>query len=265
MSNTTFTDPAWTEHFQNAGYSDFDSWWNAETNLVEAGNFRGADANSSWSHVSRLELPDGRVVYLKRQQNHYPNNTLLKLLRTPTFEIEWKNYLAYKKAGVPTLNIVYFSSRKQGGNRQCIIVSEELDGMVPVYDLIQHFKQHGWPKREQRLAILGAVVKVIRQLHDAGMIHNALYDRHIYLNTPIEEGRILWPGELEACLIDLERTKFPGKNSPKLISHDLEKMFRRIQWPARDCLWFLKQYLGIKQLTPEAKTIARRIAATRKS
>jgi hypothetical protein len=42
-------------------------------------------------------------------------------------------------------------------------------------------------------------------------------------------------------------------------------MYRRIpEWPARDCLWFLKQYLGIDKLTPESKTIARKIAATRR-
>lgn len=265
MPQPSFIDPEWKPHFIQAGYGHFDDWWSAEKNLVESGNFRGPDADSSWSHVSRIALPCGRIVYLKRQQNHYPNNSLLKLLRTPTFEIEWKNYQAYKKAEVPTLNIVYFASRKHDGNRQCIIVSEELQGMTPIYDLMKSFDQHGWPKQAQRFAILGAIVKVIRRLHDAGMIHNALYDRHIYLNIPIENGRAVIPEQIQACLIDLERTKFPGKKSPKLISHDLEKMFRRIQWPARDCLWFLKQYLGIKRLTPEAKNIARKIAVTRKA
>lgn len=259
-----FTDPKWQERFAHAGYTDFDTWWNAETNLVETGNFRGADANSSWSHVSRISLPSGETVYLKRQQNHYPNNTLLKLLRRPTFEIEWKNYQAMRSAGVPTLNIVYFASRQHNGQRQCIIVSEDLKGMTPIGDLINWFNQNTWPPRSTRLAMLAAILEVIQKMHSAGIIHNALYDRHIYLNVPMKDGYPAIPETFHACLIDLERAKFPGANSPKLITNDLEKMFRRIRWPASDCLWFLKQYLGIERLTPEARSIAKQIAATRK-
>ena len=101
-------------------------------------------------------------------------------------------------------------------------------------------------------------------MHTAGMIHNALYGRHIYLNVSMDDGHPQTPDTYEACLIDLERTKFPGKNSPKLITNDLGKMYRRIpEWPARDCLWFLKKYLGIEKLTPETKRIAREFASTR--
>lgn len=262
---TTFIHPDWQASLAQAGYSDFDSWWTAEQNLVEVGNFRGPDANTSWSHVSRIELPDGRTVYLKRQQNHFPNNLLLKARKVPTFEIEWSNYQKLKAAGVPTLNIVYFASRKINGDKQCIVVSEELKGMTPIDELIKWFEKNQWPDRQVRLAMLGAIVKVIKTMHQGGLIHNALYGRHIYLNIPFIDGAPVFPETYHACLIDLERTKSPGPQSSKLISHDLEKMFRRnAKWPARDGLWFLKQYLGIQKLTPEAKIIARKIAATRK-
>lgn len=265
MSDTSFTSPEWQADLIASGYTDFDSWWNAEKKLVEEGNFRGTDDSSSWSHVSRIQLKDGRVVYLKRQQNHFPNNTLLKLRKIPTFEIEWQNYQRLQEAGIPTLNIIHFASRKQEGNRQCMVVSEELKGMTPVDEIIRGFEAHGWPPRRTRLAMLTALEKVIRKMHNAGIIHNALYARHIYFNIQIDDGIPVIPDDLHVCLIDLERTKFPGVNSPKLITNDLEKMYRRIlQWPARDCLWFLKKYLGINKLTPEAKTIARKIAATRK-
>ncbi|NWK56813.1 hypothetical protein HW115_14415 [Verrucomicrobiaceae bacterium N1E253] len=261
----SYTHPEWSAGLIDAGYASFDDWWNAEQNLVEVGNFRGPDANTSWSHVSRIELPDGRTVYLKRQQNHFPNNTLLKLRRICTFEIEYQNYLKLQEAGVPTMKIIHFATRKVNGDKQCIIVSEELKGMSPVDTLIKSFEATQWPSRKDRLAMLQAVVKVVKTMHRAGLIHNALYGRHIYLNIPIVEGRPQLPESYNACLIDLERTKSPGPKSPKLIKNDLEKMFRRIrQWPARDCLWFLKQYLGIDKLTPEAKAIARKIAATRK-
>jgi hypothetical protein len=264
MPNKLFTDPDWKTALKDAGYTDFDSWWNAEKNLVEVGNFRGPDAHVSWSYVSKIELPNGTTVYLKRQQNHFPNNLILKHRRIATFEIEWKNYQLLRDAGVPTLQIIHFASRKIDGDRQCIIVSEELKGMSPIDELVKWFDANAWPARQQRLAILGAIVKVIKKMHSAGLMHNALYGRHIYLNIPFIDGAPVIPDQLHACLIDLERTKSPGKNSPKLITHDIEKMFRRIpQWPARDCLWFLKQYLGIDKLSPKAKKNARQIASTR--
>jgi len=266
MPNLTYTNPDWQSALEESGFKDFEDWWRAEKNLVEAGNFRGADDDASWSHVSKITLEDGRSVYLKRQQNHFPNNLILKLRRIPTFEIEWKNYQRLQQAGIPTLNIIHFESRKVDGNRQCLVVSEELIGMTPIDELILHFDKTTWPDRKQRLAILTAIAKVVRKMHDAGIIHNALYGRHIYLNITLDNGIVEIPTELRVCLIDLERTKFPGVNSPLLISNDLEKMYRRIyQWPARDCLWFLKKYLGLERLTPEAKQIALEIAPTRKS
>ena len=265
MSQENFTNPTWLTRLQEAGYPNFESWWNTEGSLVEKGNFRGSDDNSSWSHVSRISLPSGETLYLKRQQNHYPNNILLKLLRNLTFQIEWKNYQALKNAGIPTLNIIHFANRKHNGNRQCIIVSEELKGMTPIGDLIDWYNKNQWPPRSQRLAMLTPIVKMIRKMHDAGITHNALYKRHIYLNIPIHQDSPVMPDHFQTCLIDLERAKFPGANSSKLITHDLEKMFRRIDWPAKDCLWFLKQYLGIDRLTPQAKVITRKIAATRKN
>ena len=43
MSQNDFTDPAWATRLQEAGYLDFDSWFCAERDLVEEGNFRGCD------------------------------------------------------------------------------------------------------------------------------------------------------------------------------------------------------------------------------
>ncbi len=264
MSSTTFTDPEWEKVFQEANYKSFDDWWNAAQNLVEVGNFRGSDEQTSWSHVSRIKMPDGRTVYLKRQQDHFPNNLILKARKIPTFQIEWLNYQKLKNAGVPTLNIIHFANRKIKGHTQCILISEELEGMTPIDELVKYFTKNGWPNRNQRLAILDVIVKAVKSMHHAGLIHNALYGRHIYINIPIIDGSAQFPKNYQARLIDLERTKAVGKKSSKLIRNDIEKMFRRIpKWPTRDCLWFFKQYLGIRKLTPDAKSIVRKIAITR--
>lgn len=266
MPNKSFTDPDWKESLTQAGFTDFDSFWNAEGDLVEEGNFRGRDNDLSWSHVSRIKLDDGKVIYLKRQQNHYPNNLILKLRRVATFELEWRNYQRMQSAGIPTMNIVYFASRKHKGNRQCIIVSEELKDMSYIDQLVEHYELNGWPTRVIRYKILGAVLEIIKKTHSAGMMHNALYGRHIYFNIPFIDGKPVIPENVEAYYIDLERTKYPPKGSRKYIYSDIKTMFKYIrEWPIRDCLWFLKGYLGINKLTPEAKQIIRDLRPTRKA
>jgi hypothetical protein len=260
----TYTNPEWIDIFKEAGYPDFDSWWNAEENLVDDVNCRGKDNNVSWSHVSRIKLPNGRIVYLKRQQNHYPTNTLLKLQRITTFEIEWQNYLRLQAAGISTLRYVYFSTRKHAGRRQSILVSEELEGMIPLKEYVEWCEANSWAPRTERLAMLEAIVKVVKPMHAHGIIHNELYPRHIYINIPFVDGSPVLPENYKVCLIDLERAKYPGPQSRKLINHDICKMWRRTRnWPARDGVWFLKKYLGIEKLTPESKKLARKISTTR--
>ena len=261
----SYVDPAWISTFEQAGYPDFDAWWKAEGDLVEEGNFRGKDDNAYWSMVHRIHLDDGRVVYLKRQQNHFPNNFFLKLFKIPTFAVEWRNFKRMRDANIPTMKIVVFGNRQHEGNRQCIIVSENLEGMEEIAKIAQYYEEHGWPPREQRRAILTAILKIIKQAHNEGIIHNALYGRHIYVNIPFVDGKPVVPDEIKACFIDLERTKFPGKNSIKLISRDIKTMHWDIpQWPNSDKMWFFKQYLGIDKLTPEAKEKARGIIGSSK-
>ncbi len=261
----SYVHPNWVSIFEKAGYGDFDDWWKADGELVEEGNFRGKDANSSWSMVHRITLNDGTCVYLKRQQNHYPNNTLLKFFKIPTFAIEWKNFHRMREACIPTMNIVMFGNRKHQGNRQCMIVSENLEGMEEIIKVTEWYAEHGWPPREQRRAILSSILNVVKNAHDHGIIHNALYGRHIYVNIPFVDGKPEFPDKVETCLIDLERAKYPGKNSIKFIKRDLKNMYWGIpHWSNSDRMWFFKQYLGIEKLTPEAKEKARLITGSSK-
>ncbi|MGJ8672286.1 lipopolysaccharide kinase InaA family protein [Rubritalea sp.] len=265
MTNKSFTDPQWVSIFEQAGYPDFDSWWQAEGELVEEGNFRGKDKTVSWSNVHRITLNSGEIVYLKRQQNHFPTNTLLRLLKIPTFAIEWRNYQKLQSAGIPTMRILQFANRKHEGDRQCLIVSKNLTGMSELNNLVEWYDQHGWPPRAQRRAILRSILDLVKKAHQAGIIHNALYGRHIYLNIPFVDGTPVIPTEINSCFIDLERAKYPGKRSIKFISRDLKVLYwNSLKWSNSDIMWFFKQYLGITKLTPDAKQKAKLIIGSPK-
>lgn len=265
MLKTTFTDPEWKQDLQDAGYSDFDTWWNAEGDLVEKGNFWGKDERQSWSHVTRVQMPNGKTIYLKRQQNHYPTNFLNRVRGLLTFQLEWKNYQRLQASGIPTMKVVHFAYRKSKNDKQCLLVTEELEGMISLHELLSHFNIHGYPSREIRLRILSAMLKTVKKLHTAGMLHNALLSRHVFLNIAIVDGKATIPLNLRASLIDLERNKYTGPQSPKLISKDLRLLHKKMpQWPQKDFIWVLKKYLEIDKLTPKAKIIARKLAKQNK-
>lgn len=257
---TTFTDTKWKPIFQRANFTDFESWWKAEGDLVEKGSFWGRDKSKSWSCVTRLHLDDGITLYLKRQQNQRPGNAIKKILGYLTFEVEWENYQRLKSLNIPSVRYIHFDKRTQDGNRQCLLVSEDLQGMIPLKELIKHYKSHGWPPREVRYAILLAILDPIRKLHDAGMIHNALRTKHVFINIPITEKNAEIPEKIKTCFIDLERAKHVGTKSSKLIYKDLATLAHRTKsWPRRDLLWFFKQYINATKLTNTQKVTVKRL------
>ena len=66
------------------------------------------------------------------------------------------------------------------------------------------------------------------------------------------------PEKIDVRLIDFERLKKLNQRSDKPIQRDLFTLHRRgLHWPNSDRVWFLKNYLEISKLTPEAKTIIR--------
>ena len=263
MQKNNYIAPEWKDVFIEAGYPDFDAWWRADGELVEEGNYWGRDKNTSWSHVTRVKLPDNRTVYLKRQQNHRPGNAIHWLLGRLTFDLEWRNSQTLKKLGIPCPNYIYFTNQKLGFRKnRCILISEELTGMIALEDLYNYFIKHGFPPRKVRYEILSAIAKISKQLHEAGLLHGALKPRHLFITSSFDaEGNWVQPDTFSACFIDLERMKHVGPNSPRLVSKDLRIISSKLrQWPRKDFVWFIKQYLGISKLTPQAKSIIRLLA-----
>ena len=260
MSTTTHLDPDWKKPFAEAGFTDFDSLWNTDATLVEAGNYWGNNKNKSWSEVSQLQLPNSQKIYLKRQQNHRPGNAIKWFLGYLTFELEWKNAQTLESLNIPCLHFIYFASRKQGRDKQCILVSKSLDGMISLHELNSYYKTHGYPPRKVRYSILSAILKSVRQLHDAHLIHNALKTKHLFINIPLIDGSPAIPEHIQTCFIDLERMKPINPQSLQFIYKDLQTLARKARgWPQKDFIWFLKKYLNIKKLTPEAKSIIRKM------
>lgn len=261
-SRINYVNPDWEDILVSMGIVSFDDWWNqgdGTAKSVDPVN-RKSDDPSAWSKVSALKTPCGRTLFLKRQENFYPNNTIHKWRKQLTFEREYLNYQKIRKADVPTYELVAFHSRKQGGNRQAVYVCEGLEGFTSLMDLIEVWNRNGYPKTSQRKKMLDVLVDTVLHMHRNGILHNALSPRHMFFNIPNDDP-YAFPEKMEIRLIDFEGVKVLKKGSDKAIHRDLFSLNRRCTgWPVGDRIRALRQYLGVSRLDADAKKTVRTIA-----
>ena len=255
-----YLNPTWESVLKTMGIATFENWWNQTDEAVEPANTK-AGRPDAWSKVSVLKTPCGKALFLKRQENFYPNNLIQKWRKQLTFEREYTNYLKIRKANIPTYELVFFDSRNLNGNRQAVYVCKGLDGFTALPDLMTIWKREGWPATSERKKMINVLVKTLLHMHGKGILHNALSPRHLFFNIS-EEDPYDFPENLELRLIDFERLKKLKKGSDQGIQRDLSSLNRRcVGWPAKDQIRVLRQYLGIDKLDANAKQIVRTILA----
>lgn len=209
------------------GLASFDALWALELAAVDEPNTE----RGGYSTVSRLEL-EGQAYYLKRQTNHL-TRSLAHPFGEPTFARELRNIQRYRALGIPALEAVFFSQRKQSGEHRAILLTRALDGWSDLYQLLERWQS--LPSGQTNV-IVQACGKLAMRLHGAGQMHGCFYPKHIFLRE--------CPGGFEACLIDLEKTRplwFGWRDRVK----DLEPLLRRAdRWSDAEVRLFLRTYLG---------------------
>src|SRR5690554_1018886 len=106
------------------GLTSFAALWDLDAELVDEPN----RARGGISSVSRLRLADEQgqeqVFYLKRQSNY-----LIRTLRHPlgqsTVAREFQNIETCARLCIPALEVAFFGERRQNGELQAILRSEE--------------------------------------------------------------------------------------------------------------------------------------------
>jgi len=215
----------WIDILADRGLNDFNTWWDLEADWFEEPNKR----RGGWSGVSCVELGD-RVVFLKRQENHVIRTALHPLNGIPTFTAEMKNILALQKANVPALTPVYFAQRNVEGKQRAILITEALEGYVPLDTIVPAELSFA-----ARNTLINACAKVVKQLHQHKLVHNCLYPKHLFVRGS-EAG-------FDVRLIDLEkaRKRWSRKNA---MFRDLDTLNRHCYaWGLIDRYRFLKSYL----------------------
>lgn len=192
----SFIHPQWQSILSYNHLEGFEKIWDLPKNWIDDINKRG----KGWSGVSIFPLQtkslEVQYIYIKRQQNY------VRRYRPsmPVLEQEFNNIKRLHRLNIPTLTPIYFGKQKTKAGLQAILITEELQGFQSLGDWYHHWEKNGWPSYKQQTPIIQTMASIIKQLHQAGLIHGCLYPKHIFLS--------LANGVPEIKFIDLEKCRF---------------------------------------------------------
>ena len=248
-----FVAGAWEEVLFAAGLGGFEALWDLEADWFEPPN----RDRGGWSGVMRIELPvpgEGSAgMFVKRQENHLVR-TPRHPLGEPSCAVEMRNLQVLQRVGVPSLEPVYFGQRKEAGKRRAILMTRELGGFRSLDEWAAEWQAAGWGRSVGlRRRIIVECATMLSRLHRAGLVHNALYPKHIFVHL---DGN----GQIDMRLIDLEKMR-RRRGLARRTMRDLDSLNRRSPlWSRTDRLRFLKAYLGVVRLDAAGRTTWWRLA-----
>lgn len=217
--------------------ADFDAIWSREIAWFEPPNER----RGGWSGVGKLILPtqNGELltVFIKKQQNHGRKSWVHPIAGEPTFRREFKNLLLLGKYNIGVPQVVYYAENH--ATKQAILITENLTDFVALDTInlsqLSVIQQHN---------LVQKVALETRRFHDVGMVHRALYPKHIFVKNA--DG--LQNGAPEIALIDLEKARFSLLAWYRAY-FDLAAFLRHaVEWSEGSKLLYVKTYFAKQHL-----------------
>ena len=222
----------------------FENVWDFPIQWIDAPNKN----RGGWSAVGRLEIQNNgkpNLFFVKKQLNHTTRTLRHPLNGVPTFAKEFAGIQLLKQRGLNVPEVAYFAEQNSAQGQQAILITESLDGYQP----LDVFDRSTLSLRQQR-QLISNVAKTIRQMHGAGVVHRALYAKHIF----VKPNNIKSSGDaFEVALIDFEKFR-PIYFAPLQAADDLMTLnYRTSGWTNTNRLYFLKQYLAQPSLNSWGK------------
>lgn len=247
----TFISAKHAQVLQQYQLHTFEKLWEHQIEWFEAPNER----RGGWSGVGRLQLEvtgaKPLCLFVKKQQNHGRLSLLHPIKGEPTFRREYKRlqYLQRKSVAAPQ---VVFYGEQVVENRSCaILVTEELTGYQPLDSLTETWFATERLTRANKHKLLQLIATSLRNFHQLGLVHRALYPKHIFVKDA--------DGQAQVALIDLEKARF----SPLFwyrAYFDLSALNRHAEhWKRSDRLYFFMQYFKLRHLGKISKWFCRRL------
>ena len=227
--STLFINSQYQALLSSNGLSDFEALWNAKIDWFEEPNER----RGGWSGVGRLVLKTGDGgdihVFVKKQQNHGRHTIRHPVQGEPTFRREFRSLQFLYEHQFAAPNVVYYGEDKQ--TKRAILITLALSAYQPL-DEFWEAQVTAWDA-SRKTEFLQVLAANIRRLHDLGMVHRALYPKHIFVHT-------VQPSQY--AVIDLEKARLSGFGWYRTY-FDLAALFRHATWWNKDDrLVFFKAY-----------------------
>jgi tRNA A-37 threonylcarbamoyl transferase component Bud32 len=234
-----FIAPEHKSTLESLGLESFEALWNFPIDWFEPPNFR----RGGWSGVGRVEFmidPQKRLnVFIKKQENHGRLTLLHPFEGEPTFRREFKNLQFLQENQFSAPKVVCYAEENVNGNKRAILITEALDDFISLENLTaQEVKKMD---RNKKNALIQSVAKSLRKFHLMGIMHRALYPKHIFIKNPQQTPQV--------ALIDLEKARY-SLNSHYRAFFDLAALNRHAEfWSRSQRLKFFILYYGLGSLS----------------
>lgn len=235
--NSTFTHPQYQQLFKEHELDSFYALWDVKVDWFEAPNER----RGGWSGVGQLRLTSSTgeevLLYVKKQQNHGRFSFRHPIKGEPTFRREFKNLQFLKKHAFAAPEVVYFA-QDDSLHQRAILITLALDQ----YQSLDEWFQPGYSQlsEAEKTVFLQALGQNIRHFHSLGMVHRALYPKHVFINTKTPD---------KIAVIDLEKARLTAMGWHRTYL-DVAALFRHAPWLSKDeQLIFFRAYCRESQLS----------------
>lgn len=210
----------WFRHDNGAAEGSFDKWWDSYGEWFDSQD----QLLSGESGIQRLHTADGRVLYSKRQINHF-HRDLTHPFGEPTILHEAKALRALAELGIRVPKLVFSGARKTETESQALLVTEALEGFV---SLEEWCAQPVSPELRQQM--IQQLANTIARMHRAGWEHGRLYPKNIFMKVTGERDK-----KVEVALLGLARSnhRLTAHSASK---HDYEQ-FKEHRKPITDEDW----------------------------
>ncbi|MEH6566655.1 MAG: lipopolysaccharide kinase InaA family protein [Halopseudomonas sp.] len=217
--------------------SSFERWWQVQGKWVEEKNQRRG--GESGVQLLAPQQSDKPPLYSKRQIGHL-YYSLRHPFGLPTVLREEQALIDCETLGVQVPKRVFCGARKQAGQWQALLITEELSGFV---SLDEWYAEHADKlSAANRQAVLHRLALVLRRLHSGRRQHGSLYSKHVYISLAAQQPAV--------ALLDLEKSR-RRLFQHKAVKHDLAQFCRRRgAMPQADWAYLLKCYHN-PELKPE--------------
>ena len=224
--------------FSQHQLADFDAIWNRDITWFEPPNERRGGFSGVGKLLLQAENGDNFIFFVKKQQNHGRLSLRHPIAGEPTFRREFHNLVFLQKHKIGAPKVVYYAENTPA--KQAILISENLTDFVPLDTInlsqLQLSQQH---------SLVHKVAKEIKCFHDVGMVHRALYPKHIF----VKNAASTLDAVPEVALIDLEKARFSPLAWYRAY-FDLAAFLRHaMAWSDESKLLLIKSYLQKNDLS----------------